>query len=407
VISRSILGRETRTAGLSEVNSPGRAGIYLDNQASTPVDERVYEAMVPFFSEEFGNPHSSSHDYGRRAASAVEVSRQHVADLVDAAPEDVIFTSGATEANNLVLRGLSGGWGTGQPRLVILSTEHPSVIETAMVLAETGLEFVQLGVSSDGLVDLEQLQAELGRGPSLVSVGWANGEIGTVQPMAAIGALCADADTMLHTDASQAVGKIPTSLYGAGVDLLTLSGHKIYGPKGIGAVIATAAARRHLKPQIVGGGQQQGLRAGTLPTPLCVGLGMACKFALDCLGSEGERLQRYRTAILETLSNLGGIRINGSMTHRLPGNLNVGIAGVEALELTSSLRDVAISAGSACSSSGAKAAPSHVLRALGLTDAEARASVRIGLGRYTTSDEVERAARAIVEAVTMIRNRSD
>ncbi len=382
-----------------------KRSVYLDYQASTPIDSTVLDSMWPYMLEEFGNPHSASHDYGRRAAAAISIAQTQVADLVESAPEDVIFTSGATEANNLVLRGLAKGWGTGKPRYLILSTEHPSVLEPAKVLAEEGQELVQIRVTRDGLVDMEQLEAELQSGPALVSVGAVNGEIGTIQPLERISELCRFNGSLLHTDASQAVGKVPLSFYKNGIDLLTLSGHKIYGPKGIGALVITPEIRRHLKPMILGGGQQDGLRAGTLPTPLCVGLGTASRIALSCWQDEAERLSLHRDRLLKHLCVLtSDVEVNGSLSHRLPGNLNLRFTGVDALQLISELPDLAISAGSACASSNTKIRPSHVLQAIGLTDEEIRSSVRIGMGRFTVEQDLLFAANALARAVRRVRS---
>jgi cysteine desulfurase len=378
--------------------------IYLDYHASTPIDMRVLEIMQPYLMAEFGNPHSASHAFGRRAALAVERAREQVAALIDGTPEDIVFTSGATEANNLALQGLAGGWGTGRPRFLVSSIEHASVLEPVAMLAQAGFDVVHLRVSPDGLVDLDQLELELRRGPSLVSIGAANGEVGTIQAMRRVADLCREADAMLHTDATQAVGKMPISFYDDGIDLLTLASHKIYGPKGIGALVAAPHARRHLKPLIVGGGQQGGLRAGTLPTALCVGLGAACEVAGACWKEEATRLATYRDGLMARLfASTSGVTVNGTMVHRLPGNLNLRVKGVDGLQLIASLREVAISVGSACASAGSHVTPSHVLTALGLSDEEARSSIRISLGRFTSEEDCVVAADALARAIALVR----
>ncbi len=378
--------------------------IYLDYQATTPVDPRVFEAMVPFLLGEFGNPHSALHGFGRRAEAAVRRARQDIAMIVGALPEDVIITSGATEANNLALRGLAEGWRGSPFRLVSIGIEHPSVLEPAARLASAGFDVVILPVEAEGLVDLKRLDRELSRGLALVSVAAANNEIGVLQPIAEIAELCHRHGCLFHTDASQTVGKVPLDMYGMGIDLLTLSGHKAYGPKGIGALVATAESRRLLAPQMLGGGQQDGLRAGTVPVALCVGLGMACRVASTEMQSEGLRLTDYRARLLGALETaVGGVMFNGSALCRLPGNLSVCIAGVDAHQLIAMVPELAISTGSACASSGGH--PSYVLKAIGLTDEEIRSSVRIGLGRFTTQDEVDKAADRLATAIGRLRCR--
>ena len=378
--------------------------IYLDYQATTPVDPRVFEAMVPFFLGEFGNPHSTMHGYGRRAEAAVRRARNDIAGIIGALPEDVIITSGATEANNLALRGMAEGW-TGQPfRLVSIGIEHPSILEPAARLASAGFDVVILPVGPDGLVELERLDRELSRGLALVSVAAGNNEIGTLQPLADIAEVCHRRGSLFHTDASQTVGKIPLDMYGVGIDLLTLSGHKAYGPMGIGALVATAASRRLLAPQMFGGGQQDGFRAGTLPVSLCAGLGMACRVASTEMQEEARRLTGYRARLFGALETaVGGVSFNGSTLRRLPGNLNLRIAGVDAHQLIAMVPELAISTGSACASSGGH--PSYVLKSIGLTDEEIRSSVRIGLGRFTTREEVDKAADLLAAAISKLRFR--
>ena len=377
--------------------------IYLDYQATTPIDPRVFEAMVPFFLGEFGNPHSTMHGFGRRAEGAVRRARDDIAGILGALPEDVIITSGATEANNLALRGMAEGW-VGRPfKLVSFGIEHSSILEPAARLASAGFDIVILPVGTDGLVELERLDRELSRGPAMVSVAAGNNEIGTLQPLADIGELCRRHGCLFHTDASQTVGKIPLDMYGMGIDLLTLSGHKAYGPKGIGALVATAEARRLLAPQMLGGGQQDGLRAGTVPVALCVGLGMACRVASSEIQEEARRLTGYRASFFGALqAAVGSVAFNGSTLRRLPGNLNLRITGVDAHQLIAMVPELAISTGSACASAGGH--PSYVLKAIGLTDEETRSSVRIGMGRFTTQGEVDRAADLLGAAIRRIRS---
>lgn len=381
-----------------------RSRIYLDYQASTPTDSRVLDAMLPFLREEFGNPHSGSHDFGRRAAAAIDVAREKVASLVGASPEDVIFTSGATEANNLALFGLASGWGRGRPRLLVLATEHASVIEPAKMLHAGGHELILLPVHRDGAIDLDFLESQLGAGPALVSVGAANSEIGVLQPLRAVSELCGAADAVVHSDSSQALGKVALDVYDDGIDLLTLSGHKIYGPKGVGALIATSSIRQSIRPMVVGGGQQGGLRAGTLPTALCVGLGVACEIARLEQEAERDRLFGLRARFLDQLAQQSsGVRVNGSLTDRLPGSLSLCIEGVDGLQLLINLPELAMSTGSACNSMGGRVKPSHVLSAIRLSDDEARSTIRVSFGRYTTAEEVDIASARLVDAIGSLR----
>jgi cysteine desulfurase len=332
--------------------------------------------------------------------AAVERSQHQIATLVEAKPEDIVFTSGATEANNLALRGLEDGWGSGRPRFLVSSIEHASILELASVFTGNGRDFVVLRVLADGTIDLDHLEAELALGPSVVSIGAANGEIGTIQPIRQIADLCRKFDSVFHTDATQAAGRVPMNSYGDYVDLITISSHKIYGPKGIGALVVAPQIKRHLKPLLIGGGQQQGLRAGTIPTPLCVGFGVACELAAAELRLESERLTCYQVLLLEELKKRSSaIEVNGPIEKRLPGNLSIRIQGVNGTQLATRLRDIAISTGSACASSGTKASPSHVLKALGLSDAVARSSVRISFGRFSTAQDYLIAAQDLDIAI--------
>ncbi len=392
------LKKSTRFASKSQENQ-----IYLDHQATTPVDPRVLEAMLPFFLGEFGNPHSSMHGFGRRAETAVRRARSDIADIVGALHEDVIITSGATEANNLALKGMAEGLGGTSSRFVSIGIEHPSVLEPLSRLASIGFDVVILPVGTDGLVELERLDEELRRGPALVSVAAANNEIGVLQPLMEIAELCRRHGCLFHTDASQAIGKIPLDMYEMGIDLLTLSGHKAYGPKGIGALVATAECRQRLAPQMLGGGQQDGLRAGTIPVALCVGLGMACRLALTEMEGESRRLLDFRSRLFSALeATVGGIAFNGSIKQRLSGNINLRFAGVDSHQLMTLMPELAISTGSACASAGGH--PSYVLKAIGLSDEEIRSSIRIGIGRFTTPEEVDVTIDVIKSAITKLRH---
>ena len=387
---------------------PNRLPIYLDNQSTTPVDPRVLEAMLPYFTVDFGNPHSESHIYGHIAAEAVERARAQVARLVNADPREIVFTSGATEANNLALKGAAhfarahppAGR---QPRdeIVTLATEHKCILESAAALAREGFTVSYLPVEADGLVALDRLAAALSERTLLLSVMAAHNEIGVLQPLAELGALCRAKGVLFHTDAAQAFGKIPLDVEAMKIDLMSISGHKIYGPKGIGALYVRRRPRVRLVPLIDGGGQERGLRSGTLPTPLCVGLGHAAAIAAGEMSQEAARLKGLRDRLqVRLMRRVGGLRVNGDGEHRLPGNLNLSFPGLTAPELIEACPSVAMSTGSACTS--ATVEPSYVLRALGLSDALANGSIRLGLGRFTTEAEVDFAADALAAAATRL-----
>jgi cysteine desulfurase len=392
--------RQGEVASQPAANTPP---IYLDNQSSTRVDPRVLEAMLPYFTEDFGNPHSTSHAYGRIAAEAVERSRGEIATLINADPRELVFTSGATESNNLAIKGAAhfvrAHAPPGQPRdhIVALQTEHKCVLESCRELEREGFGVTYLAVEPNGLVSLAALEAVISERTLLVSVMAAHNEIGVIQPLAEIGALCHSRGVLFHSDAAQAFGKIPLDVGAMQIDLLSISGHKIYGPKGIGALYVRRRPRVRLLPLIDGGGQERGLRSGTLPTPLCVGLGRAAAIAGADMAEEAERLRRLRDRLLTNLARrVPGLRLNGDAEHRLPGSLNLSFPGITAQALIEATPSIAISTGSACTSAAVE--PSYVLRALGLPDAVANASIRIGLGRFTTTAEADFAADALAAA---------
>jgi len=381
--------------------------IYLDYQATTPVDRRVLEAMLPYFSECFGNPHSVTHAYGAEAAAAVERAREQIATLIGAEAREIVFTSGATESNNLAIKGAA--WfeaavrGRRRDHLVTLATEHKCVLESGRRLAREGFRVTELGVGGDGLVDLGALEAAIDERTLLVSVMKANNEIGVIQPIAEIGALCRSRGVLFHSDCAQAVGKLGLDVNAASLDLVSVSGHKIYAPKGIGVLYVRRRPRARLLPLIDGGGQERGLRSGTLPVPLCVGLGEASAIAGREMTAEAERLERLRARLLAGLeARIKGVAVNGSLERRLAGNLNVSFEGVEAHALmAAAIDEVAVSSGSACTSAAVE--PSYVLRALGASEARAAASIRFGLGRFTTEGEIDAAAEAIARHVAALR----
>jgi cysteine desulfurase len=376
--------------------------IYLDYQATTPTDPRVVEAMLPWFYERFGNPHSRTHSYGWEAETAVEMAREHIAHLIHADAKEIIFTSGATESNNLAIKGVAGFNKDKKNHLITLVTEHKCVLDSMRRLEQEGFRVTYLPVQSNGLLDLAALRAAITDQTALVSVMAVNNEIGVIQPLAEIGHLCREHGVFFHTDAAQAVGKIPLDVAAMKIDLLSISGHKIYGPMGIGALYVGRRPRVRLVPLISGGGQERGMRSGTLPTPLCVGLGEACRLAALEMGAEAARLGELRSYLWQSLQqNLPDIYLNGDLTNRIPGNLNISFAYVEGESLLGGIKDIALSSGSACTSASLE--PSYVLRALGVEEELAHTSLRIGLGRFTTKAELDTAVGRITETVTRLR----
>jgi len=379
--------------------------IYLDNHATTRVDPRVVEAMLPFFGEDYGNAASHNHVFGWRAEAAVEIAREELATAIGAPdPNEIVFTSGATESDNLAIKGaiLPGG------HMVTAATEHPAVLDSCEDLERRGVAVTVMPVDSKGIIDPEGVERAITERTALVSIMAANSEIGVLQPLAEIGRICRERGVLFHTDAAQAVGKIPLDVEAMGIDLLSISAHKLYGPKGIGALLVrrrrSDGRRLRLLPQLHGGGHERGLRSGTLPVPLIVGFGSAVALCVAEMDAEARRLQSLRGRMLERLSeSLVGISLNGHPERRLPGNLNLWFEGVEADALISDLKEVAVSTGSACSS--ARPETSHVLRALGGDETRARSSIRIGLGRFNTPEEVEVATDALIAAVASQRAR--
>ena len=375
--------------------------IYLDHQATTPCEPAVVQAMAPWWSEQFANPASRSHRPGLLAAAAVEQARGQIATALGVEPAAVVFTSGATEANNLALKGLAEAElqaGGSRRHLLCLSTEHRAVLDPLRYLSRHGFELTELAVPASGLVDLEQLGQQLRPSTLLVSVMAANNEIGVLQPLGAIAELCRARGIRFHCDGAQAVGHIPLQPAELGIDLLSLSAHKLYGPKGIGALVVAPGVT--LAPQLHGGSQEQGVRAGSLPVPLIVGLAKALELALADQPARAQRLEALRERLWQGLEGLGGVHRNGAAAPRLAHNLNVWIEGVEGSALQRQLRPhLAISSGSACS----KGEPSHVLQALGLSRQQASAALRFGLGRHTTAAEIDSAAELVGKAVSTLR----
>jgi cysteine desulfurase len=365
--------------------------IYLDCHATTPVDPQVLEAMLPYFTEHFGNPSSVSHAYGWEAEAGVKQARETIAQAINASPEEIIFASGATEANNLAIKGVAEAYFSQGQHIITVATEHRAVLDPCQYLESLGFEVTYLSVGEDGLIDLETLKQTIREDTILVSVMAANNEIGVLQPLAEIGAICREKEVLFHTDAAQALGKIPLDVEAMKIDLMSLTAHKLYGPKGIGALyVRRRQPKVRLASQIQGGGQERNFRSGTLYSPQIVGFGKAVELALAEMESEAERQSKLRDRAWEQLSQLEGIDLNGHPTQRLPGNLNLSVAGVDGTALILGLQPViAVSSGSACSSQST--APSHVLTALGRSQTLANASIRFGLGRFTTAEEIDRA----------------
>ncbi len=379
--------------------------IYLDYQATTPMDPRVLEAMMPYFTYKFGNPHSRSHSYGWEAEEGVEKARGQVAKLIGADEKEVIFTSGATESNNLAIRGVAEFYKDRKNHIVTTVTEHKCVLDTCRHLEQQGFEVTYLPVQKNGLIDLDVLRAAVTDKTVVVSIMAVNNEIGVIQPLAEIGKICREKKAFFHTDAAQAAGKIPLDVEAMNIDLMSISGHKIYGPKGIGALYVRRKPRVRLVPLIVGGGQERGFRSGTLPTPLCVGLGEAAEIAMKEMDAESKRLAKLQARMLKGLNaKLTDIHVNGDLEHRIPGNLNIGFAFVEGESLMMGIKGLSVSSGSACTSASLE--PSYVLRALGVEEDMAHTSLRIGLGRFTTEQEVDTAVDELVHHVKKLREMS-
>jgi len=380
--------------------------IYMDNHATTRVDPRVLALMLPFFESEYGNAASRTHAFGWRAEEAMHRARAQVARAIGADPKEILFTSGATESNNLVLNGLLAAARDGRDEIIVGATEHPAVLDPARALAERGARLTILPVDRCGRIDPDDVRRAIGERTALVSLMAANNEVGTLHPLAAIGAICKERGVLFHTDAAQAVGKVPIDVRAAGIDLLSISGHKIHGPKGIGALyVRRKNPRVILQPMLYGGGQERGLRPGTLNVPGAVGLGAALELACEAMPQEAVRIAALRDRLQrELLEGLDAVQLNGHPVERLPNNLNLSFAHVEGESLLMSLGEVAVSSGSACTSE--KREPSHVLRAMGVSDEMAQSSIRFGLSRFTTDEEVGQVIRLVVEAVRRLREMS-
>ncbi|KAI9795997.1 MAG: cysteine desulfurase [Piccolia ochrophora] len=384
----------------------GTRPIYLDMQATTPTDPRVLDAMLPFYTGLYGNPHSRTHAYGWETDKATEQAREHVANLIGADPKEIIFTSGATESNNMSIKGVARFFGrAGKKRHVITSqTEHKCVLDSCRHLQDEGFDVTYLPVQKDGLINMEELEAAIRPDTALVSIMTVNNEIGVIQPVEEIGKLCRAKKVFFHTDAAQAVGKMPVDVNKWNVDLMSISAHKIYGPKGIGACFVRRRPRVRLDPIISGGGQERGLRSGTLAPPLVIGFGEACRIAKEELQYDHKRISALSQRLLSGLLALDHTSQNGAPDRFYPGCVNVSFAYIEGESLLMALKDIALSSGSACTSASLE--PSYVLRALGNSDESAHSSIRFGIGRFTTEGEVDYVLKAVKERVTFLRELS-
>ncbi|MBG9021930.1 IscS subfamily cysteine desulfurase [Neisseria meningitidis] len=378
--------------------------VYLDYAATTPVDKRVAEKMIPYLTETFGNPASNSHAFGWEAEEAVEKARADIAALINADPKEIVFTSGATESDNLAIKGAANFYKTKGKHLITVKTEHKAVLDTMRELERQGFEVTYLGVQENGLIDLEELKAAIRDDTILISVMWANNEIGVVQDIPAIGEICRERKIVFHVDAAQACGKVPVDVEAAKIDLLSMSAHKVYGPKGIGALYVRRKPRVRLEAQMHGGGHERGFRSGTLPTHQIVGMGEAFRIAKEELEQDMAHYRKLRDIFLKGIEGIEEVYINGDLEHRAPNNLNVSFNFVEGESLIMAVKELAVSSGSACTSASLE--PSYVLRALGRNDELAHSSLRITFGRMTTEEEVQFAAELIKSKIGKLRELS-
>jgi len=397
----ALMTPNTVTVDGQEVKLP----IYLDNHATTPLDPRVVDEMLPYFKEKFGNAASRSHQFGWEAEAAVEKAREQVAKLIGATAKEIVFTSGATESDNLAIKGVAEAYRDKGDHIVTCATEHKAVLDSCKHLEKEGFRVTYLTVGKDGLTDLDDLKRALDDHTILVSIMFANNEIGVLQPIAEIGAICREHGVLFHTDAVQAIGKVPVNVEQQNIDLASITAHKLYGPKGVGALyVRRKNPRVELAPMIDGGGHERGMRSGTLNVPGIVGLGKACDICREEMAVESARLRALRDRLKDKIfAGLDEVYVNGSMEHRLPGNLNLSFANVEAEPLLMGINDVAVSTGSACSSAAIE--PSHVLKALGAGDLT-HGSIRFGIGRFNSQAEIDYVAARVVETVKRLRELS-
>ncbi|RKP12316.1 hypothetical protein BJ684DRAFT_21136 [Piptocephalis cylindrospora] len=384
---------------------PATRPIYLDMQSTTPLDPRVLDFMMPFMTQQYGNPHSRTHQYGWESEKATETARSHVASLIGADPKEIIFTSGATESNNITLKGVSRFYKAKKNHIITTQTEHKCVLDSARAMQEEGFDVTYLPVQKSGLISLDELKKAIRPETAIVSVMAINNEIGVVQPIADIGKICREHKIFFHTDAAQAVGKIPIDVNAMNIDLLSISGHKLYGPKGIGALYVRRRPRVRLEPLQSGGGQERGLRSGTVPTSLVAGLGEACRIAKEEMTADTEHIKRLSDKLIQGItSKLEHVVRNGDPDHCYPGCVNLSFAYIEGESMLMALKDIALSSGSACTSASLE--PSYVLRALGAEEDMAHSSIRFGIGRFTTEAEMDYAIDRVAQHVDRLREMS-
>ena len=379
--------------------------IYMDYQSTTPTDSLVLETMLPYFNSKFGNPHSRTHAFGWESEDALERARKQVATLINADPKSIIFTSGATESNNIALKGVARFYKSdAKNHIVTVATEHKCVLDSCRHLEQEGFKVTYLKVNSDGLISLDDLRNAITDATIIVSVMAVNNEIGVIQPIAEIGEICRKAGVFFHTDAAQAFGKIPIDVQKMQIDLMSISGHKIYGPKGIGALYVGRKPKVRLYPLVSGGGQERGIRSGTTPTPLAVGLGTAAEIAMQNMSEEHKQIIKLSDMFIESIAEIPHVYLNGSKTNRYPGCINFSFACIEGESMIGAIKNIAVSSGSACTSSSLE--PSYVLKALGVDEELAHTSIRFGIGRFTTEEEVKTAINSVKAAVQKLRELS-
>ena len=379
--------------------------IYLDYQSTTPVDPRVVQEMLPYFTEKFGNPHSRSHSYGWESEAAVEHAREQIAKLINADPKEIIFTSGATESNNMAIKGAANFYADKKRHIITVVTEHKCVLDACRHLEEEGFKITYLPVDTKGFIDLEQLKSSITADTLMVSVMAINNEVGIIQPLEEIGKICREKSVFFHSDCAQAFGKIPLDVRALNLDLMSISGHKIYAPKGVGALYVSRKPRVRLEALINGGGQERGFRSGTLPTPLIVGLGKAAEIAMDEMNKDYDHVKYLSDKFYNTIkAKIPNVFLNGDEIQRYPGNLNLSFAYVEGESLIIAIKELAVSSGSACTSSSLE--PSYVLRSMGVDEDLAHTSIRFGIGRFTTEEEIDYAINILVNNIERLREMS-
>lgn len=379
--------------------------IYLDYQSTTPVDPRVIEAIAKSLGEDFGNPHSRTHSFGWKAEESVEIAREQIASLINADPKEIFFTSGATESNNIAIKGVANFYkNSGKNHVITVATEHKCVINSVRDLEQEGFKTTFLPVQKNGLIDLNQLESTITEKTALVSVMAINNEIGVIQPLKQIGEICRKKGVFFHSDCAQAYGKITLDVNDLNLDLMSISGHKIYAPKGIGAIYIRRKPRVRIKPLFSGGGQERQIRSGTVPTALAVGLGLASKIAKEEMTKDYQHVKKLSEKFYNEITKLTHIYLNGDEVQRYPGNLNLSFAGIEGESMIMAIKDLAVSSGSACTSASLE--PSYVLHSLGVDDELAHTSIRFGFGRFTTDEEIDYAINLIKEKVNRLREMS-